>query len=109
MGTDTSEREQGIDFSDINPILEDLAYPIAAADFIARHGDRAIKRTNADPIAIEEVLPPLEDETFDSAEEIRQSILNFMPREAVGREEYSDRGGELPDERDDTPGGNETL
>lgn len=101
MEKDEPHREQGVDFSSIDPVLEDLPYPVTADELVAEYGDHTIERTNAEPISIGDLLGPLDD-TYESDDEVRQSILNLMPRDSVGRSEYSDRGGSLPEEEAQT-------
>lgn len=91
MGDDT-DREEGVDFTDLNPVLEDLSYPVTKEAFVADHGDHTIERTNAEPITVRELLGEMGEDTYESPEEVRQSILNVMPRDSVGRARYSDRG-----------------
>lgn len=98
MADDASHRVEGVNFATINDVLEDLAYPVTTDEFVAEHGERAIGRTNADPITVRELFEGMGGDEFASADELRQSVLNFMPREAVGRERYSDRGGRTPQE-----------
>jgi hypothetical protein len=92
MTDDGTDREEGVDFTDINPALEDISYPITADELIEQHGDREFGRTNADPITVEEVFDHMGEDTFESADEVRQMALSQMPRDSVGRERYSDRG-----------------
>lgn len=100
-GSDT-DREQGVDFTSIEPMLENLSYPITVDELVDEYGDRTIERTNADPISIEELFASMGEDTFESSEEIRQSILTLMPQDSVGREGYSDRGGATPEGTDET-------
>jgi len=97
MSGNESDREEGVNFTDINPLLAELDYPITAAEFVERHGDHTVERTNADSITVRELFAGTGEDTFESADEVRQAILNFMPRESVGRQRYSDRGGATPD------------
>lgn len=92
MSDNDTTREEGVDFGDINPVLEDLSYPITSEELIEQVGDREMQRTNADPITIEELFGPMGEDTFGSADEIREMALNQMPRDSVGRARYSDRG-----------------
>ncbi len=101
---DDTDREQGVDFASVDGLLDELAYPVTTGDLVAEHGHRQIERTNAEPITIRELFDDAGDETFESAEAVRQSVLNLMPEESVGREEYSDRGGATPDEHVDDDG-----
>jgi hypothetical protein len=87
------DRDQGVDFTDINPLLEELSYPITAEELVEEHGDRTFERTNADPVTVRELFEPMGEDTFEDAEEVRQMALNQMPRDSVGREDYTDRGG----------------
>jgi len=92
---DDPDHVEGVDFTSINPVLEDISYPITTAELVDRHGDREVERTNAEPIAIEELLGYIDD-TFDTGESVRQMILSQMPRDSEGRTNYSDRGGATP-------------
>ncbi|WP_335999810.1 DUF5789 family protein [Halorientalis halophila] len=97
MSDGGADREEGVNFETIDPVLDDIDYPIEMAEFVAEYGDQTIERTNADPITIQEVFAGTGEDTFESKEEVRQSVLNLMPSDAVGREGYSDRGGSSPD------------
>jgi Ca2+-binding EF-hand superfamily protein len=97
-GSDT-DREEGVDFTDLVPVLEELTYPVTKSEFVEEHGDRTIDRTNAEPISVRALYEDMGEETFESTEAVRQSILNYMPRDSVGRARYSDRGGPTPAER----------
>lgn len=92
MANDGTDRVEGVDFTEILPLLEAIQYPITAEDFVAQYGDRTIDRTNADPITVGELFEPLGPDTFAEAEEVRQSILTLMPKDSVGLQRYSDRG-----------------
>ena len=96
MGDDDPDRVEGVDFTDINPVLDDLSYPITADELVERYGDRELERTNADPISIEELFDYMGDDTFESEEQLRQMIMAQMPRDSEGRTDYSDRGGSHP-------------
>lgn len=101
MAEDEHDREQGVNFTSIDPVIEDLSYPVTTGELVDQHGDHAIKRTNAEPITIAELFDSIGEDTFESAEEVRQSILGVMPEDSVGREGYSDRGGSLPGDSED--------
>jgi len=98
---DDPERTEGVDFTDLNPVLEDVSYPITADEFVERYGDRTLGRTNADPITVEELFDYMGDTSFDDDDELRQQIIGQMPRETTGRAGYSDRGGSLPEETEE--------
>ena len=99
MAGDDTDREEGVDFTDLGPVFEELTYPVTKSEFVDEYGDRTIDRTNAEPISIRDLYEGMGGETFESTEALRQSILNYMPRDSVGRARYSDRGGPTPAER----------
>ncbi|MHB9287486.1 hypothetical protein ACKVMT_10680 [Halobacteriales archaeon Cl-PHB] len=98
MARQDANRVEGVDFSAIDPVLEDVSYPIAKSAFAEQYGDRTVERTSADPIAVAELFSGTGDDTFESPEEVRQTVLNLMPADSVGRPHYSDRGGKIPDD-----------
>lgn len=100
MNDDDTDREEGVDFAEVNPVLEELSYPITTEELVEQHGDRELGRTNADPISLRELFEYMGEDTFESPEGARQMIMSQMPRESVGRRHYSDRGGNLPGEGD---------
>lgn len=107
MADDEPDRVEGVDFTDIGPVLDRISYPITAEDVVADHGDRVVERTNAEPITVRELFDPLGEDAYASPEELRQTIMTLMPKESVGRQRYSDRGlsTDVPgaDRRQDRP------
>lgn len=108
MADDSTDREEGVDFTDINPMLEEISYPITTEELVEQHGDREFGRTNADPITVEELFGQIDD-TFESPEELRQMAMSQMPRDSVGRERYSDRGSSNDTAGDETTTGDESF
>jgi len=98
MAGNDADREEGVEFGDVDPVLQDLSYPISKAEFVEQQGDLAVERTNSSPIAVRDLFEGTGDDTFESPDELRQSMLNLMPHETVGRQRYSDRGGKTPDD-----------
>jgi hypothetical protein len=96
MAANDPDRELGVDFGSID--LEEFDYPIDTHGLVERYGDRSIERTNAEPITIRELFGGMEDEEIGSADELRQTMLNLMPEDSVGRKAYSDRGGSTPED-----------
>ena len=99
---DEHDREEGVNFESIDSMLESLTYPITKSALVAEYGDRRIERTSSDPIRIADLFDGMGDERFESTEDLRHSVLNYMPKESVGRQRYSDRGGQTRDERERT-------
>ena len=92
---DDPDHVEGVDFTSINPVLDDVSYPITTEELVDQHGGRELQRTNAEPVTIEELFGYIDD-TFDSGESVRQMLLSQMPRNSEGRPNYSDRGGATP-------------
>jgi len=87
---------EGVDFTAINPVLDDVSYPITAESLVEQYGDREVHRTNAGPITVVELFEHMGADTFESKSEVRQMVLAQMPRNSEGRTNYSDRGGATP-------------
>lgn len=101
MGENQADRVEGVDFSNVNPILDQISFPITADELIERYGDRELQRTNADPISLRELFDYMGDDSFESEDQLRQMIIGQMPRDSAGRTNYSDRGGAHPTATDD--------
>ena len=93
---DPPDHVEGVDFTDINPLLEHLSFPVTADELVDEHGDREVDRTNADPVSLSELFDYMGEDTFDSAEQLRQMVIGQMPAGSEGRRNYSDRGGSNP-------------
>lgn len=73
-------------------------YPATRDELIAEYGDHELD-TGGGSQSFATVLERFGDEVgddqthqFESAEEVRQAVFNLIGSEAVGRQEYSDRG-----------------
>lgn len=89
--TDTDDREMGIELGNLNDDLDSHEYPTTTDELIEEYGDRELGLPRGTE-TFREALEPVDDETYDSAEEVRQMIYTMVGSEAVGREDYSDRG-----------------
>ena len=99
--TDDSEnrREQGVEFGPLGEELEAKSYPVTAEELLEEHGDSTIELEDGS-MTLSEVLQIENERTFEDSEAVRQAIIAMVDSEAVGRDEYSDRGGTTPDEND---------
>jgi hypothetical protein len=88
--TVTSDRDNGLDFGPLDAALDGESYPLTTADLLDAHGDREIEHANG-AVTLQSVLDSQVEETYDSATEVRQSVLNLIGDEAIGRKFYSDR------------------
>lgn len=89
--TDTHDREMGIELGDFNDDLESHEYPASTDELIEAYGDHELGLPRGTE-TVREALEPAASETYESAEEVRQMIYTMVGSEAVGREDYSDRG-----------------
>lgn len=94
-------REQGIEFGTLTDDLEDDSYPLAHGTVIDRYGDHELGLGD-ERVPLREILASGQDRQYEDAEGVRQAVFNMVGDEAVGREDYSDRGGTGPDTADST-------
>jgi len=94
-----SDREQGVEFGDLEDDLERQDYPVSTAEILENYGDRTLEFSDGTE-TLEGVLGPLND-TFQDAGEVKQAIFTMVDSEAVGREGYTDRGASRPVETEE--------
>jgi hypothetical protein len=87
----SDDRHSGVEFGDLMSDLEDVEYPRSADDVIEQFGDREVTHANGSE-TVRELLEPVGDATYDSADGVRREMLNMIGEGSVGREEYTDRG-----------------
>lgn len=94
MTTDQNDesRELGVEFGSLADELEDEEYPIDKETLLERYGDRELEMED-DTTTLRAVLEPLGEATYESTDEVRQGIIGMVSNEAIGRKNYSDRGG----------------
>ena len=93
MPTSDESREQGVEFGSLADELGNEKYPIDKSELLETYGDREIELQNGGQ-TLREVLDPLGETTFESAEDVTQSVIGVVDDEAIGRKNYSDRGGQ---------------
>jgi hypothetical protein len=89
--SDTNDRQMGIELGDFNDTLEAHDYPASANELTEEYGEHELGLPKGSK-SFAEVLEPVGEKTYDSAEDVREDVFNFVGSEAVGREDYSDRG-----------------
>lgn len=92
MSTDDDERKQGVEFGSLDEELENESYPISNEELREQYGDREIELQDGSQ-SLGEVLEPLGETTFDSADAVVQAVIGTVGDEAIGRKNESDRGG----------------
>ena len=91
MMSNSNDREMGVELGDLNDDLESHEYPASTDELVEKYGDHEFELPGGTE-TFREALGPLEDESYESAQEVRQMIYNMLGSEAIGREDYSDRG-----------------
>ena len=91
MAENQDSRTQGIEFGDLREELESIDYPADLETVLSSYGDHEIDLEDGSK-TLEEVLSPLQGETYESPEGVLDSVRNLVGDQAVGREGYSDRG-----------------
>lgn len=86
----SDDRELGVDFGDLEADLAEEEYPLDTDDVLEKYGDRRIEHANGSE-SLADILGPLE-QTYESADAVKQSVFNMIGEEAEGRVAYSDRG-----------------
>lgn len=99
MTDDSSEtREQGIEFGSLTEDLESESYPLTHKEIRKQYGEHTIEFADGSS-TLGEILDLENEREFEDPEGVRQAIFAMIENGAVGRKEYSDRGGSSPDNR----------
>ncbi|MFB6146212.1 MAG: hypothetical protein ABEJ08_00810 [Halobacteriaceae archaeon] len=94
-------RTRGLEFNAFGEVIATFDYPVTCAELVEQHGEHEIGHVNGSaPVA--EVLGPIEA-TFESAADVRATVIGMVGIGAIGRKRYTDRGGTTPEEIDRTP------
>jgi len=96
-GSGEENRTQGIELGDLEEELEAHDYPATSGELVDEYGDHELQLPGGSQ-DVAEVLGLDDEQEFADAEEVRQAIHNLVGAEAVGRDNYSDRGGPASDE-----------
>lgn len=93
-----ANRDQGIELGELDDEIESHDYPTTPEELVAEYGDFELTLQGGSQ-EFGEVFGIVvgDDEEFANAEEVRQTLRNLVGVEAVGRNEYSDRGGSTPE------------
>jgi hypothetical protein len=89
---DDDSREQGVEFGPLADDLTEQEYPMSKETLLSTFGDREIELEDA-TTTLRELIEPLGQDTFESADAVEQSLLNMVGDEAIGRKDYTDRAG----------------
>lgn len=72
--------DQDDQLGDLDVALDDHDYPTTVDELVTAYGDREVESKRGWR-SIEEVFAPVDNETYDSADEVRQRILRLLYRE----------------------------
>lgn len=93
MANDSDDtRQQGIEFGELIGELKDESYPLSHETLLSRYGDRELGLFD-NQVPLSEVLLPDEEQEYEDMESVKQAVFNMVDDDAIGRKEYSDRGG----------------
>lgn len=90
-------REQGIEFGPLAEELEEEQYPLTHDDLLDRHGDRVLELVDGSATLREVLAPGDEGENereYEDEESVRNAVFSMVGDGAIGREDYTDRGGD---------------
>ncbi len=74
------ERAQGGELNELDAALETQDYPTTPDELIESYGDHGVESSGGSK-SIEEIFTGIDDETYDSAQEVRDRILDQLHRE----------------------------
>jgi len=92
MPTDDQRREQGVEFGSLADDLESEEYPKSKEALLEEYGPAEVELEDGAQ-TLQEILGPMGETTYESAEDVMQDIIGNVSEEAVGRQNYTDRGG----------------
>ena len=92
MSTTPPVRAYGIEFGDVHDRLEAVSFPASKATVVDRCGDCELGLLSGS-VSLENALAPLQGEQFASEAEVLEAIFSYVGVQAVGRPQYTDRGG----------------
>lgn len=94
-----------IALDELLPRLEaDLVYPVTTEAVLGQIGTAEIEAPDrSDSQTVAEVLEPVGEETFGSAEALFEALLGNLSDDYVGRKFYDDRGANIEDASSSAP------
>lgn len=77
-------------FTAVNECIDAHNFPATSEELIAEHGDIDLELPNGEE-TFGDALGRLGETTFESAEDARLATYSAVSKDAIGRENYSDR------------------
>ncbi|EMA53896.1 DUF5789 family protein [Halococcus thailandensis] len=102
MTDEDDTRQHGVEFGEFGDRMESFDYPLDHETLVDEHGDAEIGLPDGET-RLDELLAPLQDDeqTYQDPAELETMILNLVGDDAIGRENYSDRGPSTATDGDD--------
>lgn len=91
-GDSSDSRDHGVEFGPLTAELEAASYPLSHEELLREFGSRELDLVDGTTTVSEALGRDLE-RTYESPESVHETILAMVGSDAVGREDYSDRGG----------------
>lgn len=91
MSNEDNSREQGVEFGPFADQLHSEEYPMDKEELLEEYGSEQIG-LEEEGESLQEILGPVGETTYDSADEVFEDVLSNVSEEAIGRKNYSDRG-----------------
>jgi hypothetical protein len=77
-------------FESVEDSIAGHTYPATAEELITEYGDIELELPNGEE-TFGDVLGRIGETTFENAEDARLAAYSVLPKEAIGRQNYSDR------------------
>lgn len=87
----SDSRDRGIEFGELESDLENENYPLTNDEVLERYGDRELEHASG-TTTVREVLQEVPADEYEDHEQLHDAMLNMVGSEAVGDEDYSERG-----------------
>lgn len=83
-----------MDYSDTEQVIdESLEFPVTHTAMVEQIGTLEITSPSGDSVTIQEVLAPVEEESYLTSDALYTAILGNLDETFIGRKYYDDRGG----------------
>ncbi|WP_255193064.1 DUF5789 family protein [Natronobeatus ordinarius] len=90
-------RQQGVELGDLGEQLRSHEYPASQDELLEDYGDEELELAE-ETATLEELISPLNEDEYESYDELEGAIMNMVGDEAIGRKNYSDRTPYAPGE-----------
>ena len=92
-----TNRTRGVELGDLREHLEGHEYPASQDELLETYGDEELELEST-TVTFGELISPLNEDEYDSYDEVETAIMNMVGDEAIGRKNYSDRTPYAPGE-----------